>query len=252
MQKTFSTVLVLTLVIGVGYAPQLSEGEESPTAKEGCATQATTHSPVQLKEGAKNVGILLFNDLFITEFVAPFDMYKHTGDKMNVFTVAQTTELIRTYEGVMLHPDFSFATAPAIDILVVPSGNGSRSSDLQNTALLDFVRKTAASAEYITSHCWGAFTLAAAGLLDGREATTFPSAIGEFQQRFPKLKAVEGKRFVEAGNVITSNGGLAAFEAALFVIEKLYGKETADTVASGLVFAPENRQLALNPVLAKQ
>lgn len=252
MNRAFAALLVLSALAGVGYLPQLANGKASSPVRGVQASGVNTRSAVQLKEGAKNVGILLFHDLFITEFAAPFDIYKHTGDKMNVFTVAPTMEPIRTYEGVVLYPDFSFATAPTIDILVVPSGNGSRSSNLQNTTLIDFVRKTARSAEYVTSHCWGAFTLAAAGLLDGLEATTFPSSIAEFQQRFPQVKAVQGKRFVEAGNIITSNGGLAAFEAALFVVEKLYGKEMADTVASGLVFAPENRQLSLNPVLARQ
>ena len=67
---------------------------------------------------------------------------------------------------------------------------------------------------------------------------------------FPKVTAVDNQRFVATGNVITSNGGLAAFEAALFVVEKLYGKETADEVAAGLVFAKQNRTYASNPLIA--
>jgi transcriptional regulator GlxA family with amidase domain len=216
------------------------------------AFQASPTAAVELKEGAQNVGILLFDDVFITEFVAPFDIYKHTGDKMNVFTVAPTQETIRSYEGVVLQADFSFANAPQIDILVVPSGNQSLTKDLHNTALIDFVRTRAASAQYVTSHCWGAFTLAAAGLLDGRKATTFPSAIAKLQRKFPKVKAVQGKRFVEDGKIITSNGGLSAFEAAVFVVEKLYGSKEADQVSAGLVFAPENRRLSINPALAMQ
>jgi transcriptional regulator GlxA family with amidase domain len=216
------------------------------------AFQASPTAAVELKEGAQNVGILLFDDVFITEFVAPFDIYKHTGDKMNVFTVAPTQETIRSYEGVVLQADFSFANAPQIDILVVPSGNQSLTKDLHNTALIDFVRTRAASAQYVTSHCWGAFTLAAAGLLDGRKATTFPSAIAKLQRKFPKVQAVQGKRFVEDGKIITSNGGLSAFEAAVFVVEKLYGSKEADQVSAGLVFAPENRRLSINPALAMQ
>jgi transcriptional regulator GlxA family with amidase domain len=217
-----------------------------------CALQVSPAAAIELKEGSKNVGILLFNDLFITEFAAPFDIYKHVGDKINVFTVSQTPNAIRTYEGVTLQADFTFANAPHIDVLVVPSGNGSITSDLKNVEMIDFVRQTASSAQYVTSHCWGAFTLAAAGLLDGREATTFPSAIGKLQRKFPQVKTVTDKRFVEDGNVITSNGGLAAFESALFVVEKLYGAKKANEVAEGLVFAPENRRFSINPVMAKQ
>lgn len=251
MKKRVCAGLLAGLVVAnIGYPQGFANGEAPAPEKRVQASGVHARSAVQLKEGAKNVGILLFDDLFITEFVAPFDIYKHTGDKMNVFTVAQTLKPIRTYEGVLLHPDFSFANAPKIDILVVPSGNKSTSSDLNDTALIDFVRKIAVSADYVTSHCWGAFILAGAGLLDGHEATTFPTSLTEFQQRFPTITVVENKRFVEAGNLITSNGGLAAFEAALFVVEKLYGNEVADTVAGGLVFAPENRILSRNPVIA--
>ena len=49
-----------------------------------------------------------------------------------------------------------------------------------------------------------------------------------------------GPRFVVEGIVITSNGGLAAFEAALYVVERLLGREEADKIAAGLVFGPEN------------
>src|SRR5688500_3549430 len=76
------------------------------------ALKTPTAAAVEIKEGAHNVGILLFDDLFITEFVAPFDIYKHVGDKMNVFTVSPTQDAIRTYEGVVLQADFSFANAP--------------------------------------------------------------------------------------------------------------------------------------------
>jgi transcriptional regulator GlxA family with amidase domain len=201
--------------------------------------------PAALKAGAKNVGILVFDDLFITEFVAPFDVYKHvTDNKMNVFSVSPKGGTIKTYEGVVMHADYSFANSPKIDILVVPSGNGSTSKDLEDKAFLDFVRKSAAGAEYVTSHCWGGFTLAAAGLLDGKECTTFPTSVDDLQKKFPAVRTKKDARFVVTGKIVTSNGGLAAFEAALYVVEKLYGKEMADKVAAGLVYAPDNRKFA--------
>lgn len=218
-------------------------GGASPSG-DCCGSGGSPAAPV-LKAGAKNVGILIFNDVFITEFAAPLDVYKHTGDKMNVFTVAPTSAAIRTYEGVVVHPDFSFENAPRIDVLVVPSGNGSLSSDLRNDALIGFVRKAAASAQFATSHCWGCFTLAKAGLLDGKECTTFPTSIDDLQKMFPSVKAQKDRRFVVTGKFVTSNGGLAAFEAALYVVEKIYGKETADKVAAGLVYAPDNRRFAV-------
>jgi transcriptional regulator GlxA family with amidase domain len=214
---------------------------------------ATTHvaraaeTTPAAKPAVLNVGVVIFDGLFITEFSAPFDVYKHVGDKVNVFTVAPKKAPIKTYEGVVIQPDYGFADAPPIDVLVVPSGNGSMTTDLQDATFVDFVRRSAKTARFVTSHCWGAFTLAQAGCLDAREATTFPSSIGDLGQKFPKVKAVKDRRFVVSGNVVTSNGGLAAYEASLYVVEQLFGKEKADAVASGLVFAPENRRNARAP-----
>lgn len=193
-----------------------------------------------LQPGAKNVGILVFDELFITEFVAPFDIYKHAGAKLNVFSVSPRPGPIRTYEGVEFEADFTFADAPPIDVLVVPSGLKSTSTDLEDATLLAFVRARAAEAQFVTSHCWGAFTLAGAGLLDGKDCTTFPTSIQDLGKKFPGVNVKTGPRFVVADKVITSNGGLAAFEAALYVVERLLGREEADKIAAGLVFAPEN------------
>lgn len=219
----------------------LAAGCASTSDADRCGAVA---APPALKAGYKNVGILVFDDLFITEFVAPFDVYKHVPDRMNVFSVAPKAGPVKTYEGVVFHPDYTFANAPKIDILVVPSGNRSTSKDLEDAAFLAFVKKAAGTAEYVTSHCWGCFTLAGAGLLDGKECTTFPTSVDELQKKFPAVKAKKDERFVVTGKIVTSGGGLAAFEAALYVVEKLYGKEMADKVAAGLVYAPDNRRFA--------
>jgi transcriptional regulator GlxA family with amidase domain len=195
----------------------------------------------------KNVGILVFDGVFITEFSAPFDVYKHVGKDMNVFTVSPKKGTITTYEGVTLQPDFAFGQEPKIDVLVVPSGIHSVDTDLENGAFIGWIQNKAKSAELVTSHCWGAFSLAKAGLLDGKDCTTFPTSIDDLQHKFPQTKTHKDQRFVVSGNTITSNGGLAAYEAALFVVEKLYGKEAADKVSAGLVFAGQNRAYAANP-----
>ena len=79
------------------------------------------HSAPAMKDNARNVAILVFDGLFITEFSAPFDTYKHTSDEMNVFTVSPKAGQIVTYEGVCIEPDFTIENAPRIDVLVVPS-----------------------------------------------------------------------------------------------------------------------------------
>ncbi len=221
----------------------LAACQSSHTKSDPAAVPASAH----VRSEQRNVGILIFDGLFITEYTAPFDIYKHVGKEMNVFTVAPKKGTITTYEGVVLQPDYAFGQEPRIDVLVVPSGIHSVDTDLENAALIGWIQGKAKSAEYVTSHCWGAFLLAKAGLLDGSECTTFPSSIDDLQKKFSKVRARKDQRFVVTGKTITSTGGLAAYEAATYVVEQLYGKEKADAVATGLVFAPQNRTFASSP-----
>jgi transcriptional regulator GlxA family with amidase domain len=189
-----------------------------------------------------NVAFLVMDGTFNTEFTAPYDIFQHTIFRenikaMNVFTVANSLEPVTTFEGVRILPDFSYLdkSVPPIDILVVPSAEHHLDTDLEDSAMIDFVRQTAKDALFVTSHCDGAFVLATAGLLEGIESTTFPGDIGKYRARFPDLTIHEDVFFVHDGRFITSAGGARSFEAALYLTEVLYGKEIAQDIATGLV-----------------
>lgn len=189
-----------------------------------------------------NVGFLIMDGVYNTELTAPYDIFQHTkyrkGIKaMNVFMVAKSLDPVTTFEGIRLLPDYSYLEKelPKIDILVVPSAEHHMDSDLQDEAMLDFIKRTAKTATYITSHCDGAFVLAKAGLLDGSESTTFPGDIEAYKTMFPKLVVHEDVLFVHDGKYITSAGGAKSFEASLYLAELLYGKEVAERLAEGLV-----------------
>ena len=180
--------------------------------------------------------------VYNTELTAPFDIFQHTqyreGIKaMNVFTVAKKHEPVVTFEGMRILPDFNYLTdsLPKVDILVVPSAAHHLDTDLEDTKMIEFVKKIAQEAIYVTSHCDGAFVLAQAGLLDGVASTTFPSDIELYKQKFPHLEIHENVLFVHDGKYITSAGGAKSFEAALYLSELLYGAEIARRLAKGLV-----------------
>ncbi|TFG79287.1 MAG: glutamine amidotransferase [Flavobacteriales bacterium] len=189
-----------------------------------------------------NVGFLIMNGTYNTEFTAPFDIFQHTRYRdnikaMNTFTVANTLEPVTTFEGLRILPDYDYTQdgLPAIDILVVPSAEHHLDTDLEDAQLLEFVRKVDAKALFVTSHCDGAFILAKAGLLDKVVSTTFPSDIEKYRKMFPQLKVKDSVLFVHDGKYITSAGGAKSFEAALYVCERLYGAEVARSIAKGLV-----------------
>lgn len=197
---------------------------------------------VEQKEGPYQVAFLIMDGVFNTELTAPYDIFQHTIfregiNPMEVFTVANTKEPIRTFEGLRILPDYNYLTdeLPKIDILVVPSAEHHLDTDLEDEAMINFVRETSESAQYVTSHCDGAFVLAKAGVLDQVVSTTFPSDIPAFREMFPDLDVLEDVWFVHDGKFITSAGGARSFEAALYLCEHLYGAEVARRLAKGLV-----------------
>ena len=196
----------------------------------------------ELKSNRYNVAFLIMNGTYNTELTAPFDIFQHTifreGIKaMNVFTVADTDAPITTFEGMKVMPDFNYLkdSLPKIDILVVPSAEHHLDTDLENKQLIDFVQKIDKEAQFVTSHCDGAFVLAKAGVLNGKISTTFPSDIDKMREMFPDLDIRKEVLFVHDGKYITSAGGAKSFEAALYLCEYLYGKEIAQSLATGLV-----------------
>jgi transcriptional regulator GlxA family with amidase domain len=196
----------------------------------------------KLEPNRYNVAFLIMDGTYNTELTAPYDIFQHTIFRdsikaMNVFTVANTDNPITTFEGMRILPDFNYVTdsLPKIDILVVPSAEHHLDTDLEDEAMLNFVRKVDNEAQFITSHCDGAFVLAKAGLLDDVISTTFPSDVDKMRKMFPKLDIRKEVLFVHDGKYITSAGGAKSFEAALYLSEHLYGKNIAESLAGGLV-----------------
>ena len=231
--RNFSVLLVLFILIGCNNSNKKKEFQKD---------KVTQKKFPEIKEGRYNVAFLVMDGTFNTELTAPFDIFQHTvfrkGIKqMNVFTVANTDAAITTFEGMRILPDYNYLkdSLPQIDILVVPSAEHHLDTDLEDTAMLEFVQRVDKDAKYVTSHCDGAFVLAKAGVLKDRVSTTFPSDIDQMRTTFPELDIRKNVLFVHDGKYITSAGGAKSFEAALYLCEFLYGKEVAKSLAGGLV-----------------
>ena len=175
-----------------------------------------------------NAAFLIMDGVYNTELTAPYDIFQHTIFRenikpMNTFLVANTLKPITTFEGIRLLPDYNYLVdeIPPIDILIVPSAEHHLDTDLEDGAMIGFVKKVAKNAKYVTSHCDGAFVLAKAGLLDSVASTTFPSDIPKYKEMFPHLDVRDSVLFVHDGKYITSVGGAKSFEAALYLTEVL-------------------------------
>ena len=135
--------------------------------------------------------------------------------------------------GLALAAATADARAP-LDTLVVAGGIGSRAAS-GDARTLDFVRTVARRARRVASVCSGAFVLAAAGLLDGRRATTHWAASDEFAHRFPQVRLEPDRIFVQDGAVWTSAGITAGVDLALAMIAEDLGEDVARATARQLV-----------------
>ena len=229
---------ILILLIAITLGCNSSEKNSEPIV----ATKPSEKVFPKLEPNRYNVAFLIMEGTFNTELTAPYDIFQHTIFRenikaMNVFTIANTDDPITTFEGMKIIPDFNYLNdeLPQIDILVVPSAEHHLDTDLDDVAMINFVKEVDKNAQFVTSHCDGAFVLAKAGLLNNVVSTTFPSDIDAMRTMFPNLDVRKDVLFVHDDKYITSAGGAKSFEAALYLCEFLYGKEIAQSLAGGLV-----------------
>jgi cyclohexyl-isocyanide hydratase len=145
-----------------------------------------------------------------------------------------------------LLPTTTFATCEPLDLLCVPGGFGV-SGAIADADTIDFVRRQAARAKYVTSVCTGAFVLGVAGLLRGRRAT----AHWAYRDLLRLVGAVHAEaRVVRDGNVFTGAGVTAGIDFALSVAAEVAGSEAAERIQRSLEYEPAPPFTAGHPRLA--
>lgn len=207
----------------------------------GCGPRVGAVADSLPQDSALRAGFLIVDGVYNTELMAPWDVFQHTAHHsaphpgIEVFTIAAEERPITTAEGLTIVPDYTFDTAPKLDILVVPSAEQSRDDNRRDDRLIAWVGQAGRDARYIVSLCWGAFILAEAGLLDGHACTTFPGDYPTFAEAFPSLDLKVNASFVHDGNVLTSQGGTRSYEVAMYLVDLLFGERVAKGVGSGLL-----------------
>lgn len=178
-----------------------------------------------------NFGFLLFNDLEELDLVGPWEIIsmwsKHFNGPKNCLMIAEKEVPVKCYNGMILTPHLSWANVPELDYLLIPGGFGTR-KEVNNRQLIDFVTDQAATCKVILSVCTGSFILHAAGLLNGKKATTHYSML-DTMRNLKKVEVVEN-RFVKDGKIWTSAGVSAGMDMALELIAQEAGEETAGKV----------------------
>ena len=192
-----------------------------------------------------SIGIYIYDDAEVLDFAGPYEVFTTASrvfrrtspgepEPFRVFTVARTTGPVRARAGLVVVPDFGFADHPPIDLLLVAGGVVTR--QLAADEVNAWIARTAAQATLVASVCTGAFLLARTGLLDNLTATTHWEDVSEMQTLFPLVNVVDGRRWVDEGQVVTSAGISAGIDMSLHLVERLAGRELALRTARQMDF----------------
>ncbi|MFG2026258.1 GlxA family transcriptional regulator [Streptomyces sp. NPDC048825] len=184
----------------------------------------------------RTVLVVLFEGIQSLDVTGPVEVFAgaetgHPGT-YRLRTATLDGAPVRATSGLTLVPDHALADAPAPHTLLVPGGNGTRNPDPD---LVAWLREHGPRAERLVSVCTGALLLAAAGLLDGRRATTHWASCDMLARDHPAIDVDPDPIFVRDGNVATSAGVTSGIDLALALVEEDLGRRTALTIARHLV-----------------
>jgi putative intracellular protease/amidase len=180
------------------------------------------------------IAIPLFDRFTALDAVGPYEVLTRLPGATVTFVAAERG-VVRTDTGALgLEADRSFDELPGPDVLLVPGGIGTRAA-LADERLLSWVRGAHEGSRYTTSVCTGSLVLAAAGILDGLDATTHWLAM----DLLGKLGARPvSERWVERGKVITAAGVSAGIDMALALAERIAGADVAQAIQLGIEYDP--------------
>jgi putative intracellular protease/amidase len=206
-----------------------------PATEVIAATPANGEAP---KSGMIKVAFVISDHANVMDIAGPWEVFQdtmlhdeHGADIMpfELFTVAPAKAPLHTTgsnrPGLTLTPDYTFADAPTPDLVVV----GAQSGD---PGLKEWLKKIHAQDKTIMSVCTGAFKLAEAGLLDGKQATTHHWYFGNMQNQFPDVKLVREVRYVQADPITFTSGGLTSgVDLSLHIVSNYFGQTVAQSTA---------------------
>jgi len=179
-------------------------------------------------------GFLLFPRLTQLDLTGPFEVLRSLpGAELHL--IAKSREPVPSEGGLAIVPTATYDDCPALDLICVPGGTGINAL-LGDRETLDFLRRVATTARYVTSVCTGALVLGAAGLLRGKRATTHWMSLDLLRAFGADPVAA---RVVVDGNLITGGGVTAGIDFGLTVVAEVAGQRAAEAIQLGIEYDPK-------------
>jgi transcriptional regulator GlxA family with amidase domain len=191
---------------------------------------------------ARTIAFVTYPGLTLLDLVGPITAFYGLtmsllgpSRQYRTVSVAERVEPLDSNTPMALIPDNAFEEVPDPFALIVPGGGVNALKAMGNERLLDYLRFAAHGAEIVASVSTGAFLLAAAGLLEGRQATTHP-AYGELLQKLG-VNYVR-RNWVEDGRFITAAGVSGGIDMALYLVARLKGEREAKNIQTVIEYDP--------------
>lgn len=206
------------------------------------ATAVIGHDRAVSASAARQIGILLFDGVEELDAVGPWEVLahwtqEHPSDGWAVSCMSRGGVPVTAAKGLAIGAHHSLESAPPLDVILHPGGRGARRL-VRDPDHLEWVRRQRAQVPLMTSVCTGSLVYAAAGLLGGRPATTYWSALGLLAELDPTIDVRPDARYVDDGDVITSAGVSAGIDMALHLVGRLAGLDRAREVRRGIQYDP--------------
>ncbi|MDA7946185.1 MAG: DJ-1/PfpI family protein [Hyphomicrobiaceae bacterium] len=180
------------------------------------------------------IGMLIFPDITQLDMTGPHEVFTKMPDT-EVMTLWKTLDPVTAGGGMRILPDVTFETCPALDLICVPGGAGMNPL-LNDEETLNFIRKQAETAQYVTSVCTGSLVLGAAGLLKGKRATCHWLS-RDMLKEFGAIP--DASRVVIDGKFISGGGVTSGIDFGLTVAAEILGEDKAKAIQLGIEYAPD-------------
>jgi transcriptional regulator GlxA family with amidase domain len=195
-------------------------------------------------------GLLVFDGAEELDFAGPWEVF--TASSMirdnadSAVLIAERAEPVQCSKGMRVLPDHTLADHPPLDVLLVPGGFGTR-REVSNSAVIEWIKKTAAEVAWVTSVCTGALLLHEAGPARGRRVATHHAFEDTLRAR-GEITVVGDARYVVDGNLVTSQGVSAGIDMALWLIGRIHGRDHSRFVRRKIQYEPAPPYLADEPI----